>query len=138
MNEQQRDFAEDANVAILATVDGKGRPHATPIWYLFDGGEFILSVGRGGQKHRNLERNPEATLVIDSRVVPYYALMISGTVEIGPPITPEQRRAIANRYLGEELAKRYVEATEGQDSVGLRLTPRKVIEFSGRAGRTVR
>ncbi len=138
MNDEQRKFAAEANVAVLASVDGKGRPHATPIWYLFEDGEFVLSVGRGGQKHRNLERNPEATLVIDSRVVPYYALMVSGTMEIGPPISDAQRLAIATRYLGEDLGKRYVEFTKGEDSVGLRLKPRKVMEFSGRAGRTVR
>jgi PPOX class probable F420-dependent enzyme len=138
MNEEQRVFAAEANVAVLATVDGKGRPHATPIWYLFDGGDFVMSVGRGGQKHRNLQRNPNATLVIDSRVVPYYALMASGEVEVGPPLTEEQRTTIARRYLGEDLARRYLEATAGQDSVGLRLRPRKVIEFTGRAGRTVR
>ena len=138
MNEEQREFAAEPNVAVLATVDAKGRPHATPIWYLFEDGVFVLSVGRGGQKHRNLERNPEATLVIDSRVVPYYALMVSGTVELGPPISPGQRLQLATRYLGEELGKRYVEFTKGEDSIGLRLKPRKVIEFSGRAGRTVR
>lgn len=138
MNDEQKRFAAEANVAVLASVDGKGRPHATPIWYLFDDGEFVLSVGRGGQKHRNLERNPEVTLVIDSRVVPYYALMVSGTMEIGPQLSDEQRLAMATRYLGDDLGKRYVEFTTGEDSVGLRLKPRKVMEFSGRAGRTVR
>ncbi|HEY5639766.1 MAG TPA: pyridoxamine 5'-phosphate oxidase family protein [Dehalococcoidia bacterium] len=138
MNDEQKRFAAEANVAVLASVDGKGRPHATPIWYLFDDGEFVLSVGRGGQKHRNLERNPEVTLVIDSRVVPYYALMVSGTMEIGPQLSDEQRLAMATRYLGDDLGKRYVEFTKGEDSVGLRLKPRKVMEFSGRAGRTVR
>ena len=135
MNEEQKKFAAEVNVAVLATVGGKGRPHATPIWYLFDDGEFVLSVGRGGQKHRNLERNPEATLVIDSRVVPYYALMVSGRMEIGAPLSDGQRLAMARRYLGEETGKRYVEMTKGEDSVGLRLKPRKVMEFSGRAGR---
>jgi PPOX class probable F420-dependent enzyme len=138
MNEEQKKFAAEVNVAVLATVDGRNRPHATPIWYLFEDGEFVLSVGRGGQKHRNLERNPEATLVIDSRKVPYYALMASGRMEIGPPLSEEQRLALATRYLGEELGRRYVEFTKGEDSVSLHLKPRKVLEFSGRAGRTVR
>ncbi len=135
MNEEQRKFAAEVNVAVLATVDGKGRPHATPIWYMLDGDEMVLSVSRGGQKHRNLERNPEVTLVIDSRKVPYYALMVAGRVEIGPPLTGEQRLALATRYLGEEIGKRYVEMTAGEDSVSLRLKARKVMEFNGRAGR---
>jgi len=135
MNEEQRKFAAEVNVAVLATVDGKGRPHATPIWYMLDGDEIVLSVGRGGQKHRNLERNPEVTLVIDSRKVPYYALMLSGAVEIGAALDDAQKLALASRYLGEEIGKRYVEMTAGDDSVSLRLKPRKVMEFNGRAGR---
>ena len=135
MNEEQRKFAAEANVAIFSSVDGKGRPHATPVWYLFDGEEFLVSVGRGSQKHRNVERNPNVAIVIDSRAVPYYALMISGAAEIGPPFNDEQRTELAVRYLGEALGKRYVEATKANDSVSLRLKPRKVMEYSGRAGR---
>jgi len=134
MNEEQRKFAAEVNVAVLATVDGKGRPHATPIWYMLDGDEIVLSVGRGGQKHRNLERNPEVTLVIDSRKVPYYALMLSGPVEIGPALEGAPKLALVTRYLGEEMGKRYIEMTEGEDGVSLRLKPRKVMEFNGRAG----
>jgi PPOX class probable F420-dependent enzyme len=138
MNEEQRNFAAEPNVAVFTSVDARSRPHATPIWYLFDGETFTFSVGRGGQKHKNVERNPEVSVVIDSRVVPYFALMISGRAEIGPPLNDAGRSEIAVRYLGPELGKRYVEVTKGQDSVTIRLTPRKVIEFSGRAGRTVR
>jgi hypothetical protein len=134
MNEEQLKFAAEVNVAVLATVDGKGRPHATPIWYMLDGDEIVLSVGDGGQKHRNLERNPEVTLVIDSRKVPYYAIMVAGRMEIGPPPNDEERLALATRYLGEEVGKRYVEMTAANDSVSLRLKARKVMEFNGRAG----
>lgn len=138
MNEEQRKFAAEANVAIFSSVDGKGRPHATPVWYLFAGDEFLISVGRGSQKHRNVERNPNVSVVIDSREVPYYALMVSGEAEIGPPFSEEQRLELASRYLGDALGKRYVEATKGNDSVTLCIKPRKVIEYSGRAGRSVR
>ena len=134
MNEEQKKFVSEVNVAVLASVDGKGRPHATPIWYMLDGEEIVLSVGRGGQKHRNLERNPDVTLVIDSRKLPYYAVMVAGRVEIGPPFDDEQRLALATRYLGEEIGKRYIGTTAGNDSVTLRLEPRKVMEFNGRAG----
>ncbi len=134
MNEEQKKFVAEVNVAVLASVDGKGRPHATPIWYMLDGEEIVLSVGRGGQKHRNLERNPDVTLVIDSRKLPYYAVMVAGRVEIGPPFDDEQRLALATRYLGEEIGKRYIGTTAGNDSVTLRLEPRKVMEFNGRAG----
>jgi hypothetical protein len=130
------EFLAQANVAVLATVDRRGRAHAAPIWYLYDGGAFIISTGRGSQKHRNVAANPEITLVIDRRTLPYYAIMARGPAEIGPPLTPEERLLLASRYLGEDLGRRYVESTAGEDSVTIRLRPRKLIEFNGRAGRS--
>jgi len=128
-------FLAEANVAILATVDRKGRPHAAPVWYLYQDGALVISTGRGSQKHRNVEANPEVTVVVDRRTLPYYAAMVSGRVEVGPPLSDEKRLKMAVRYLGDELGQRYVERTAGSDSITLRLTPRKVVEFEGRAGR---
>ncbi len=136
MSEQEREeFLKEANVAVLATVGGGGRAHAAPIWYLYEDGVFIMSTGRGSQKHRNVEAQPEITLVVDRRSLPYYAVMAQGRAEIGPRLADEERRRMAVRYLGEELARAYLESVSGEDSVTIRLRPRKLIEFNGRAGR---
>ena len=123
------DFLSEANVAVLATVDTKGRAHAAPVWYLYDDGVFVISTGRGSQKHKNLEANPEVTLVVDSRTLPYYAVMARGRVELGPAFSDEQRLRLATRYLGEDIGRQYVERTAGEDSISVRLKPRKLIVF---------
>jgi PPOX class probable F420-dependent enzyme len=128
-------FLGEANVAVLATVDREGRAHGAPVWYVYRDGAFIISTGRGSQKHRNVEANPEITIVVDRRTLPYYAVMASGRAEVGPPLTEDERRELAVRYLGEELGNRYVERTNGQDAVTIRLRPRRLIEYNGRAGR---
>ena len=133
---EQDEFLKQANVAVLATVDTKGRAHAAPIWYLYEDGIITMSTGRDSQKHRNVERNPEVTLVVDRRTLPYYAVTVQGTIEIGPPLSEEDRRRMAVRYIGDELAQAYLAQVRGEDSVSLRLRPRKVFEFRGRAGRT--
>jgi PPOX class probable F420-dependent enzyme len=129
------EFLAEANVAVLATVDRRGRPHAAPIWYLYEDGALLMSTGHGSQKHRNLESNDNVTLVIDRRTLPYYAVMVHGRAVIGPPLDEAQRRRMAVRYLGEELAGRYLERTAGGDSVSIRVQPRKIIPYEGRAGR---
>jgi PPOX class probable F420-dependent enzyme len=134
---QRDDFLNEANVAVLASVDRKGRAHAVPIWYLYENGVFIMSTGRGSQKHRNVEANPEVTLVVDRRVIPYYAVMARGRAEIGPPLPEEDRLRMAVHYLGEDLGRRYIERTSGEDSVTIRLKPRRLIEYRGRAGRVI-
>jgi PPOX class probable F420-dependent enzyme len=135
VSQEQEAFLNESNVAVLATVDPRGRAHAAPIWYVYDNGVFIMSTGSGSQKHRNIEANPEVTLVVDRRTLPYYALMARGAVEIGPPLSPADRLRIVRRYLNEEQTTRYMERMTGQDSISLRLKPRKLIEFTGRAGR---
>ncbi len=136
MSEQEREkFLKGANVAVLATVGRGERAHAAPIWYLYEDGVFIMSTGRGSQKHRNVEAHPEVTLVVDDRTVPYYAVMAQGRAEIGPRLADDDRLKLAVRYLGEELGKAYIASVQGEDSVTIRLRPRKMIEFNGRAGR---
>jgi len=123
------DFLAEAHVAIIGTVDSKNRPHATPIWYLYDGGEFRFSIGRGSQKHRNLEANPEMSLVVDQRTMPYYAVMMRGAAAFGPPLSDEDHLKLAVRYLGEEVGRRYTEATKGGDVLTVHFRPRKTIEY---------
>ncbi len=126
---------EEANVAVLASVDTKGRAHAAPIWYLYENGDFLISTGRGSQKHKNVEANPDVTLVIDRRDLPYLAAMVRGKAQIENALSDEQRQKLAFRYLGEEMGRAYLKSTEGGSSVTIRLKPEKVIEFNGRAGR---
>ena len=61
--------------------------------------------------------------------------MVQGDAEIGPPLGDADRLRLAVRYLDEDLGRRYVERTTSEDAVTIRLRPRKVIEFNGRAGR---
>jgi len=136
MSEAEREeFLKEPNVAVLATV-GPGGAHAAPIWYLYEDVAFLMSTGRGSQKHRDLERNPNVTLVVDRRTLPYYAVMARGAVEIGPQLPDEERLRMYVRYLGEEMGRGYVSRGSGEDSVSIRLTPRRFIEYHGRAGRT--
>lgn len=138
MNEREdpQEFLKQPNVAVLATVGPGGRAHAAPIWYLYRDGVLIMSTGRGSQKHRNIEAHPGVTLVVDRRTLPYYAVMVQGTAEIGPPLSDAQRLEIATQYLGEKLAQGYMASRGGGDSVSIRVRPRKVIEYRGQAGRT--
>ncbi len=126
---------KEANVAVLATVDTKNRAHAAPIWYLYEDGDFLISTGRGSQKHLNVEAHPDVTLVIDRREVPYLAAMVRGKAQIEADLSDEQRQKLVFRYLGEEMGRAYLKTTGGESSVTIRLHPDKVIEFNGQAGR---
>jgi PPOX class probable F420-dependent enzyme len=136
-SDEQERFLREPNIAILATVDARGQPHAVPIWYLYEDGVFVMNVARGSQKHLNVERHPRTTLVMDRRSLPYYAVMVQGLAEIGPPMDAEARLRIAIHYLGEDRGRAYSarRAGDGEETVTIRLRPEKIIEYHGVAGR---
>ena len=124
----------DANVAILATVDNKNRPHGMPIWYIYQDGLFVMSASGTSQKVKNIERSGNATLIIDRRETPNHAAMIRGRAEIGPAPDDAWRKELAIRYLGEERGNAYVSQGSGENSVTITLHPDDVIEYQGTSG----
>jgi nitroimidazol reductase NimA-like FMN-containing flavoprotein (pyridoxamine 5'-phosphate oxidase superfamily) len=54
----------------VVTVSGDGRPHALPVWGVWDDGEhrFGFSCGPRARKARNLAVNPQAVVMIEDTV----------------------------------------------------------------------
>ena len=134
-HDEREQFLKQPHVAILATIGPGNRPHAMPIWYLYENGDFIILTGEGSQKHRNVERHPQVTLAIDRRDLPYYAVMIQGTATLGPPPSDALRLRLATRYLGAEGGAAYTARRRGTKSVTIRVHPDKFVEYQGNAGR---
>ena len=122
------------NVAILATVDSKNRPHAMPIWYIYEDEKFVMTAGKNSQKVKNIQRTCNATIVLDRREPTYQAVMIRGRAEIGPTPDSEWLLRLAIRYLGEEQGKTYFQGL-GDDIVAIIIYPDDVIEYLGISGR---
>jgi PPOX class probable F420-dependent enzyme len=135
MADDPETFLAEANVGILATADQSGRPHAAPIWYLYEGGEIIISTGPESKKARNVRANPAVTLVVDRRSLPYYAVMAHGSATIGPRLDQDLRLKMAVRYLGEEMGRRYVERRTDETGITIRFRPTRLVEYKGVAGR---
>ncbi len=88
-----------------------------------------MTTGRGSQKHRNIERRPDAALVIEQRRRPYYALMIRGRAEIGTETPDVVRSRVAARYLDEPELSAYLDSRRNADSVVLRFEPLEVAVY---------
>ncbi|MFN2545688.1 MAG: TIGR03668 family PPOX class F420-dependent oxidoreductase [Actinomycetota bacterium] len=69
-DEARRRFAA-GRVARLATIDARGRPHLVPVVFVVDGGTIYSPVDdkpkrtRRLQRLRNLEGDPNATMLVD-------------------------------------------------------------------------
>src|SRR3954471_14754151 len=66
--DELRVFLADQKVVTCATMGPNGRPHLMPLWYVTDGSVIRAWTFAKSQKAKNLERDPHATLQIESGV----------------------------------------------------------------------
>lgn len=130
LTEQEiEEFLGQANVAIVATVGADGQPHAVPTWYEWADGEMVFHTGVRTRKYRNIRHNDRVSICVDSKTVPYKAVVVYGraTTEVGTD--DERTRRLAIRYLGEALGTRYADSLRGTRLVIVRVRPDRIISW---------
>ena len=118
-------FLKGPNVAALSTVRPDGRPHVTPVWYEYDGHEFIVGTFRNTQKLRNIDNKGFASLAIYTQELPYRLVLVQGTARVGSTIDNVWRERVAIRYLGEAEGRAYVHGSADFDAVSIYIRPLK-------------
>ena len=80
----------------VVTVSGGGRPHALPVWGVWDEGEhrFAFSCSPNARKARNLSVNDHAVVMVDDTVE---CVSVEGTA--GPLTDPDRREQWIERYV---------------------------------------
>ena len=64
---------DDETIVWLATVRPDGRPHLTPIWFVWFDERFWICTGRDAVKTRNVIENPRVALSLQSGTAPLVA-----------------------------------------------------------------
>jgi hypothetical protein len=95
--------------ARLAYVWTDGTPRVVPIWFHWDGHEFVLGTPPKAPKLKALPHNPKVALTIDDNNFPHKVLLVRGTarLETVEGIVPEYAAA-AERYFGREQGQAWV------------------------------
>jgi PPOX class probable F420-dependent enzyme len=125
----REEFLLEPRVAVLSTVGPLGTVHSVPVWFVWDGIAFRVIVGRGSQKHRNVQRTGRATLCIDHRErMQYRYVTAEGPVTVIDIVTDDMRRNLWRHYLGDG-AEKAMEAsgTDASKNVCLVLMPERWI-----------
>src|SRR3954453_11370979 len=106
--DEVRDFLDQEKTMTVGTIGPNGRPHLMPLWYVPDGDDLIGWTFAKSQKSKNLERDPRATVQVETGVE-YQELrgvMFECDVQVDP--APERvaefGRRIFERYGGGNLA----------------------------------
>jgi hypothetical protein len=84
----------------LVTVSAEGRPHALPVWGVWDDGEhrFCFSCGPRSRKAANVAANPRVTLTTESTVEAVSVEGVAAAVDIDA-----RREQWIERYLTKYL-----------------------------------
>jgi pyridoxamine 5'-phosphate oxidase-like protein len=100
--------------ARLAYVWHDGTPRVIPIWFHWNGEEFVLGTPPNAPKVKVMLQNSKVALTIDTDTWPHKVLLIRGTakVETVNGVFPEYAAA-AQRYFGEERGRAWVEQVRG-------------------------
>ena len=98
-------FLSETRFAALATINKDGTPQQSTMWYALDSDTILMNTKAGRLKHRNLQRDPRASVcVLDG----YRWVTISGIVELNDDQSVAQAdiRRLAIRYHGQEKGER--------------------------------
>jgi hypothetical protein len=79
--ETHRDLL-DGQVASLATIDSRGFPQMSEVWFLLDDGEIKLSLNTSRHKTKNLSERPECSLLLLDLENPYRYLEVRGRARV--------------------------------------------------------
>ena len=77
----EKRFLDKHEIARFATVSSNGIPHVVPVSYVFRNCVFFVAVDYDTKKYRNLLRNPNVALVVDT-TRPNRGILIQGQAEI--------------------------------------------------------
>jgi PPOX class probable F420-dependent enzyme len=124
---EREEFLAGVHVGVLSVSrPGGAAPAVAPIWYGYEpGGDVVIVTGREAEKTRLVREHGQASLCVQTEELPYRYVTISGPAVVEDTVDQEMRRALAHRYLGPELGDTYIAATEGEDSVTLRIRPER-------------
>ena len=95
--------------ARLAYVWTDGTPRVIPIWFHWNGREFVMATPPKAPKLKALAKNPKVSFTIDDNTFPHKVLLIRGTarMESVDGIVPEYAMA-AERYFGPEQGQAWL------------------------------
>ncbi|HEY7165875.1 MAG TPA: PPOX class F420-dependent oxidoreductase [Candidatus Binatia bacterium] len=122
--DQFKDLLTKRAFAHLATVMPDGTPQVSPVWFDFDGTNFIVNSAKGRVKDKNMRRNKRVALSIVDPDNAYRHMDVQGSVvDITEQGADAHIDKLAKKYLGKD---KYPFAGPGEVRVIYKIQPNKV------------
>ena len=119
---------ETEGIAWITTVTPEGQPQSSPVWFWWDGQEFLVYAQPRSWKVRNIRANPKVSLHLNSDEQGGQVVTFEGTTHIGEsdPRAHEAADYLAKYRVGIASIGMTPEQMAAEYSVALRITPTRV------------
>ena len=122
-------FLERPLLARFCSLNEDGSIHATPIYYLYQGGEFLFGTQMRAHKIQNVQRDLHVTVLIDTDEPVLQSVLVYGEAELDFEDVLEKRIRILERYYDEPAqARAFAERLAAAwETVIIRVKPTKMV-----------
>jgi PPOX class probable F420-dependent enzyme len=132
--EELGELLEGERVVIVSSLGPRGWPHSMPMWFVPRDGEIWIWTYAKSQKVRNLERDPRATLLVETGHE--YGELRGAMIEAEAEVHSDPETVIG---FAEDLTLRYAEgisSVDGDAKAALEAQAPKRVAIQFRAVRT--
>ncbi len=134
--EEVQAFLEEERTVTCATNGRNGFPHLMPLWYVVRDGRIWAWTYAKSQKVRNLERDPRATLQVETGIeyAELCGVMLRCDVEIhrDVEVVTDFAMELVERYAGGAEGTREAFATQAPKRVALEFVERDRVTWDHR------
>jgi PPOX class probable F420-dependent enzyme len=108
----------------------------TPVWFVLDDKQLVLTISAESVKGRNLRRDPRVAVVVDDETPPFAFVHIRGRAALSEDPGELLRYAteVGGRYMGAERAGEFGQRNAAPGELLVQITPERVISQTDLAG----
>jgi len=125
--DEREAFLADVHVGVVSVSRPSHGPLAVPVWYTYTpGGSVSFITQTASRKAQFIAQAGRFTLCAQSEMAPYKYVSVEGPVtSVEDRVDPDEHRALAYRYLGQEFGDLYLAATaaDAETNCVIRMTP---------------
>jgi len=117
----------DEKIVWLTTVRPHGQPQTSPVWFLYEDGEFLIYSLPGTARIANLTANPRVSLNLDGNGEGGDIVAIEGVARIDPEAPPSgEMPAYQEKYAGYISRNGWTPESFATDyPIAIRVTPKR-------------
>ena len=118
-------------VARFCSHNPDGSIHVTPIYYLYENGEFMFGTQMASQRVKNIQKDKHVTVLVDTYDPVLQAVMAYGEAELDFQDVLEKRVSILERYYDSRSeARKFAERlAKAWETVIIHVRPTRVVTF---------